>query len=969
MLGCAVGCGLKPLNTPAKLSVNVSNVLSWVKVEDAKSYKIEVTPVLSEPAGAEEEVKVQEFSSRKTSYSLSKLAEGDYLIKVKAIADGKTFADSEWTEAIAWHRPYDPGCVYTLINNDTEYEITNGKASSGVIRIEDEYNGKPVTAIADGAFKGNGRLEEITILGKNITRIGDNAFYNCSKLRSIQIPESVTYIGSAAFQSCRSLTSVSIPENISAILKNTFAYCRSLEFIKIGNKVTSIDEMAFSDCSALKEVVLPDSVKTIGNSAFAGCKALESAMIGSSIESIGSYVFYRCDELKSITIASCPNLGEIGESAFSECPKLIDVTLSEGVSSIGRGCFYNDVLLEEIKIPSSVSHIGIAAFANTKFYNDAVENNEDLIYADNWLIYCSDSLRSTIQRITPETFKEGIVGIADQVFMDARKLQTARFGESLRHIGNYAFYCSALTEASTETTQSSLYKLEIADMSVETIGEYAFAGCDKLYVVNLGVGERNGAGLKSIGNYAFFNCSKFDNTIIDDEIDTSLIPDSVTHIGTYAFRGTKMWRNAENDKDGDGIVYAGNWVVGFTKSLGTAMLKIDSFHTSGIADYAFYKCTALQSVIGLEKVNNIGRGAFYGCANLAAVSLNANLKVIEDYTFYKCSNLVRASLPISLETVGRSAFYKCITLNQIDFELTKVTEIKPYAFYGCSTLSSIKLGDKMKTIGDYAFYSNSNLENLTITDSVEYLGVESFGKATKLKTLTIGENVKVIDDYAFYDCKKLRELVIPASVEKIGSYAFYNCKALRKLEIGSGVKSIGEYGFYGIEKLRFLFIPENVEEIGRYSFKGGKKLTSVTLPSTLKKMGEHAFFGATGATFYTDAESILGEWHKRWNSSYRFVVWGCELSEDGGYVTSLTIGEKTLTNAYAVGEIAAPVRDGYTFVGWSLTEGGEVDYSAAQLKELTIGTKLYSVWREGVDEEPEEEEEEEDDNSGGTLII
>ena len=93
------GCGLKPLKSPLKLNVNEANVLSWAAVEDAKSYKIQVVTVTEDEESGEseenEENAVTEYSSRKTNYSLSKLPEGDYVIKVKAVADGKTYTDSE----------------------------------------------------------------------------------------------------------------------------------------------------------------------------------------------------------------------------------------------------------------------------------------------------------------------------------------------------------------------------------------------------------------------------------------------------------------------------------------------------------------------------------------------------------------------------------------------------------------------------------------------------------------------------------------------------------------------------------------------------------------------------------------------------------------------------------------------------------------------------------------------------------
>ncbi|MFQ7079372.1 MAG: leucine-rich repeat domain-containing protein [Christensenellaceae bacterium] len=125
----------------------------------------------------------------------------------------------------------------------------------------------------------------------------------------------------------------------------------------------------------------------------------------------------------------------------------------------------------------------------------------------------------------------------------------------------------------------------------------------------------------------------------------SLIPDSVTSIGSDAFKETGLW----DSPDDSGVVYAGNWVVGFNGSnLGSISLKKE---TAGIADYAFYRCTTLETVSGLANAKYIGRGAFYGCTALATVTLNRNLKTIEDYTFYKCSSLFSIGLPATLKTI------------------------------------------------------------------------------------------------------------------------------------------------------------------------------------------------------------------------------------------------------------------------------------------------------------------------------
>ena len=105
-----------------------------------------------------------------------------------------------------------------------------------------------------------------------MTSIGDCAFYDCSGLTSITIPNSVTSIGNSAFSGCSGLTSVTIGNSVTSIGKDAFSNCKGLASITIPNSVTSIGNYAFDDCSALTSVTIGNSVTSIGSYAFADAK-------------------------------------------------------------------------------------------------------------------------------------------------------------------------------------------------------------------------------------------------------------------------------------------------------------------------------------------------------------------------------------------------------------------------------------------------------------------------------------------------------------------------------------------------------------------------------------------------------------------------------------------------------------------------------------------------------------------------
>ena len=108
----------------------------------------------------------------------------------------------------------------------------------------------------------------------SVTSIGFGAFYYCSGLTSVTIPNSVTSIGNSAFESCTYLTLVTIGNSVISIGNSAFESCIGLTSVTIPNSVTSIEGAAFLICSGLTSVTIPNSVTSIGNLAFFNCSNL-----------------------------------------------------------------------------------------------------------------------------------------------------------------------------------------------------------------------------------------------------------------------------------------------------------------------------------------------------------------------------------------------------------------------------------------------------------------------------------------------------------------------------------------------------------------------------------------------------------------------------------------------------------------------------------------------------------------------
>ncbi len=256
---------------------------------------------------------------------------------------------------------------FTYTTNNGAITIT-GYSGSGLVTIPSYINGYPVTSVGDRAFY-NCTFVTGVIIPDAVTNLGYMAFCYCQKLSSITIPDGVTSMGDHVFEVCGSLRSVNIPKSLTYVPSFAFYGCTSLSSVLIPTNITSIAQTAFGMCSGLTNITLPKSIATMGSSAFYGCSGLKSVVIPSGITAINDDTFHSCSGLTNVTF---PNtLTTIGILAFAECSSLTTLIIPSSVTAILPRAFAACAALTGVYYQGYVPYVDSSAFYqdyNAVFY-------------------------------------------------------------------------------------------------------------------------------------------------------------------------------------------------------------------------------------------------------------------------------------------------------------------------------------------------------------------------------------------------------------------------------------------------------------------------------------------------------------------------------------------------------------------------------------------------------------------------
>lgn len=487
---------------------------------------------------------------------------------------------------------------FSYIDDGGSITITGYDCSSNVVTIPALVNGLPVTKIGTRAFFQCTNLTQVTIPDA-VTLISDYAFYLCRGLTNIDIPIHVTALGDYAFTGS-GLVRISIPANLASLGDYVFQSCGNLRGFDVdaaNPNYSSLGGVLFDKKQAVlirypegltsPSYLIPGTVKTVGLGAFQASK-LVTVGIPSGVTNILDDAFNGSIKLSAISIPD--GVTQIGDSAFSGCASLTEAVIPKSVTNIPNYVFFQCGKLTNAFLPSTAVNVGDFSFAGTSLGNASLP--------------------------------DGVVSVGQFAFSGCSRLTSISIPKTVIYLAanalNQCVRLSAIQVDPQNTVYSSIAGV-LFDKTGSTLIQYPLGIVASSYTIPNGV--------VTIGNGAFSGVGL-------NHVD---IPKSVTTIGTFAFSGSSL-----------------------------TSVEIPSGSVNlGIG--AFYGCSSLAAVVIPDGVGVIGDYTFQYCYRLSSILIPPSVTRIGQYAFFGCAKLPSITIPAGVTSIGTAAFAQCPVLLLANF--------------------------------------------------------------------------------------------------------------------------------------------------------------------------------------------------------------------------------------------------------------------------------------------------------------
>ena len=740
-----------------------------------------------------------------------------------------------------------------------------------------------VTSIGGGAFSYSG-LTSLT-LPSGITTIADYLFQGCTGLTSLLIPSGVTSIGASAFRECTGLTSLVIPSGVTSIGASAFRNCYGFTAIPtLPSGVTTIEESTFQDCSGLTGLTIPSSITTLGPSAFQGCVHIPAVTIPSTLTTIGANAFSGCTGLLSANLSAIVQVdggtvlpATFATTMFSGCSALTSITLpawmefsaelilGTGVThvvvpafqttfpmfinnsaivsvdisactftEVPAGAFSGCWALTAVKLPSTVTMIGDAAFTGVAFTSFTIPSTVTSI---------GTGLFQGTPYLTSVTFPSGITTLPVGIF-NSSGIQTYNF-PTITAIGEYAFYgcynMKAITLPSIVTSiginafesaglTSVLFSGNAPTVEANSFpatalmyytqgstgwgefptfgGKFQLTNANQQTVVTAGTPSALASALSTLAaanvptvTVPAFNVAAL-LTSVDPNLSAALQSASVTFV--TAAPGSTVSLPA-SPAAGEALYFRGDPGQSYTLSAGAQSVSLTLGESAVTVNGTSYAVGEVFQV-GSQYYRVAGLGSVVLVATEVGFTYDGSgTTILSGYTGMPApSTLV---IPAGVTAIAANAFKDQTGITTIDFSAaTGLLSIGDNAFEGCTSLTQAVVPSGVTTLGNEVFKGCTGITFAGVPSSVTSCGTGTYYGCSALASVVFTPTVTALPVHTFADCSSLVEVNYNSDVEEIGGGAFVGCAALRMLLVPASVTTVGENAFYGLSSLTLFFL-------------------------------------------------------------------------------------------------------------------------------------------------------------------